>query len=253
MNTYVNVGSSKDYRLRRALLVYGESSYDGYPYRHPFATLHDVSHDEGEARLGAAQLLTPDLLLSLISDLGESAGAEFLPEFVLARTVETVIWWSPAQIRPMFFTDRGSDNALKDLTGRQYPHPPLIFKASRSKLWVRALTENKRPAARTKLCMAPYWNSYDNGVVCTGTMGIPLQQSITVIGAWEESFFRSAFSHAAGVTKHTKFPGGILALWRSLRGKKRFPVRYLSSLTQTVEEFVTDNDTTYRNQAQNPA
>ena len=76
MNTYVNVGSSQDYKLTRALLVYGESSYNGYPYRHPFVTLHDVIHDEGEARLGAAQLLTPDLLRSLILELSQPLPAE---------------------------------------------------------------------------------------------------------------------------------------------------------------------------------
>ena len=101
--------------------------------------------------------------------------------------------------------------------------------------------------------MAPYWNCYDNGVVCAGSMRIPQHKLVSVIAAWERSFFQSAFSHAAGVTKHTRYPGGVLALWRSLQSKKRFPVRYLCSLNQTLEEFVVDNDTSLRNQARNPA
>jgi len=231
--------------------VYGESSYNGYPYRHPFVTLHDVIHQEDEVRLGAAQLLTPDVLCALVADLGQSLPVEILPECTLARTADMVVWWSPASIRTMFFSDRGGDKALRGLSGKQYPHPPLLFKASGSNLWIRALAENRRPEAKTKVCMAPYWNCYDNAVVCTGTMRIPQQKSVAAIREWEQSFFRSAFSHAAGVTKHTLYLGGVLALWRSLQGKKQFPAKYLVPLDQTLEQFVTSNDTSYTNQARN--
>lgn len=253
MKTYVNVGSSQDFKLSRALLVYGESSYNGYPYRHPFVTLHDVIHEEGEVRLGAAQLLAPESLLSLVADLGQSLPVEILPECVLGRTADMVVWWSPAQTRAMFFSDRAGDKTLRQLNGKQYPHPALLFKASGRNLWIRALAQNARPVASTKLSMAPYWNCYDNAVVCTGTMRIPQQKSVTAIPVWEQSFFQSAFSHAAGVTKHTRYPGGLLALWRFLQGKKHFPAKYLFSLDQTLEQFVTDNDTSYRNQPRNHA
>lgn len=211
-------------------------------------TLHDVIHDEDEVRLGAAQLLTSEMLLTLVADLGHSLPPEILPECVIARTAEMVVWWSPARIRTMFFTERGSDKALGQLSGKQYPHPPLLFKTSGRNLWVRALAENARPTANTKLYMAPYWNCYDNAVVCTGTMRIPQQKSIAAISAWEQSFFQSAFSHAAGVSKHTRYLGGVLALWKSLQGKKRFPSKYLFPLDETLEQFVTCDDTSYRNQ-----
>ena len=235
------------------MLLYGESSYNGYPYRHPFVTLHDVIHDEGDVRLGAAQLLTPQILLALLAELGQSLPTEILPECVLARTVDLVVWWVPAQTRVMFFANRGGDKALRQLSGKHYPHPPLLFKASGNSLWIRAIADNSRPVASTKLYMAPYWNCYDNAVVCTGTMRIPQEKSVAAIPAWEQSFFQSAFSHAAGVTKHTRYPGGVLALWRSLQGKKHFPTKYLSPLDQTLEQFVADHDTSYRNQVRNHA
>ena len=112
MKTYVNVGWSQKFKVNRALLVYGETNYNSYPYRHPFVTLHDVVHEEGEVRLAAAQLVTPDMLLGLLADLGQSQRIEVLPEWVVARTVDTVVWWSPAKTRPMFFSDRGGDKAL---------------------------------------------------------------------------------------------------------------------------------------------
>jgi PRTRC genetic system protein B len=247
MKTYVNVGWSQEFKLNRALLVYGETNYNSYPYRHPFVTLHHVVHEEGEVRLAAAQLVTPDMLRGLLADLGQSQRIEVLPESVLARTVDTVVWWSPAKTRPMFFSDRGGDKALGQLNGKAYPHPPLLFKASGTSLWIRALARNERPVADTKLCMAPYWNCYDNAVVCAGTMRIPQQKSLAAIHEWEESFFQSAFSHAAGVTRHTRYPGGVLAMWRSLQGRKQFPAKFLNPLKETLEQFVSSNDTTYGN------
>jgi hypothetical protein len=59
--------------------VYGKSSYEGYPYRHPFVTLHEVMHDGETARLAEGQLMTPPMLLDLMAGLGRSVPAEILP------------------------------------------------------------------------------------------------------------------------------------------------------------------------------
>jgi PRTRC genetic system protein B len=245
MNTSVEIGSSQDYKLRRALLVYGESSYNGYPYRHPFLTLHEVIHEGDEARLAEGQLVTPQMLIDLMAGLGRSIPMEILPERVLVRTPEVIVWWSRAQQHRMFFSDRGGDAALKRMNGRMYAHPPLLFKASGSHLWIRALASNERPNADTNLYMAPYWNCYDNGVVCTGSMKIPREKSVAQIGAWEQSFFQSEFTHAGGVRKHTRYPGGFLAMWQSLEGATNFPSSYLVNVKQTLGEFVSNHDSSY--------
>ena len=114
-------------------------------------------------------------------------------------------------------------------------------------MWVRALAKDERPTAETKLCMAPYWNCYDNGVCCTGSMKIPQEKSVAAIDLWEESFFQSEFTHASGVRKHVRFRGGFLAMWQSLAGEKAFPAKYLVKLPQTLAEFVRNDDHTYRN------
>lgn len=212
--------------------------------------MHDVAHEEGEVRLGPAQLLTQDMLRALIVELGQSPEIEILPENVIARTADVVVWWSPATVRRMFFSDRRGDKALRELNGKQYPHPPLVFRASGSHLWIRALNRNQRPKPDAKLSMAPYWNCYDNGSVCTGTMRIPRQKSVAAILEWENSFFNSAFSHAAGVTRHTRYRDGLLAMWKALRGKVHFPAQYLFPLNETLEQFVTHDDSTYQNRRQ---
>lgn len=240
MDTSVNIGRSQDFRLCRALLLYGKSDYNGFPYRHPFVVVHDVVHDGDNARLAEGQLVTADALLDIMRNLGQSVPVEILPERVLVRTADTLVWWMPASIRVMFFSDRGGDTTLAAMNGKPYPHPPLIFKASGSHLSVRALTEDKRPRAKTAMHMAPYWNCGQDGVVCTGSMRIPRENSVSGMEGWETAFFQSEFTHANGT--RTKHPKGLVALWKSLQGKQTFPPRYLLPVKQTLSEFVNPND-----------
>lgn len=251
MNIYVDIGSSEEFKLTRALLIYGKNNYDSIPYRHPFVSLHEVFHDDSGARLGEGQLATPRILTDLIAQLGKSVPIEILPERVLVRVPEMIVWWAPTLVRPMFFSDRGPDEAVeksvKGLNGKLYPHPPLVFKVQGTRLWVRALSDNKRPTANTELFMAPYWNCYEDGNVCTGSMRIPRAKSIDALESWERSFFQSEFTHALANQKPTRFPGGLLAMWKALTGKKRFPVRYLAPVTQTLASFVITHEHKIRN------
>src|SRR5260221_613618 len=238
MNTSVNIGSTQDVRLRGALLVYGKSSYDAVPYRHPFLVVHEVVHDDDGARLAEGQLVTPQVLIDLMVGLGQSVPIEILPERVIVRTSNIIIWWIPARERIMFFSDRSDDAVLKKMNGKRYPHPPLLFKTSGTHLAVRALLENRRPKSDSKLYMAPYWNCYQNGVVCTGTMKMPREKSVAATETWEESFFQSEFTHGAGVRNHVRYPGGFLTMWKFLEGKKNFRSRYLVSAKQPLLDFM---------------
>ena len=231
--------------------MYGKSSYDGFPYRHPFVTLHEVIHEGEQARLGTGHLVTPQMLACLMNDLGQSTPAEILPERVLVRTADTIVWWKPASQAVMFFSDRGGDALLKKLNGKRFPHPPLLFKVNSSNLWIRALGAKRRPTGKSPLYLAPYWNCYDNGSVCTGTMRIPREQSVNAIEEWERSFFQSEFTHAGGAGKQTTYPGGLLAMWQTLLSKRRFPFGYLVKVKQTVGEFVSnhENQTQHENRA----
>jgi hypothetical protein len=70
-------------KLSRALLVCGKSSYDSFPYRHSFVTMHEVVHEQDGARLAEGHLVTPEMLIALMSALGQSVPVEFLPDRVL--------------------------------------------------------------------------------------------------------------------------------------------------------------------------
>jgi len=247
MKTYVDVGWSQEFKLAQVLLLFQKSDRSYHGSGPPFVTVHDAVHEkDGAVHVGAGHLLTPEALRELLAEAGHEATIEILPERVLARTPDVVVWWSPASQRRMFFSDRNSARA-GELNAKEYPHPPLLWRANGRRIWLRALTHNQRPERNAQLYTAPYWNTYDNGSVCTGSMKIPESKGVSVIDKWEESFFRSAFTHAAGVTKHSLYPCDVLEMWKTLQGKQHFPVEYLAPAEQTLEDFVSSDDNTYHN------
>jgi PRTRC genetic system protein B len=106
-------------------------------------------------------------------------------------------------------------------------------------LFVRALAEDRRPAADTRLRNAPYWNTDAHGRVCLGTMRFPKKTSVGSISGWENAYFASEFTHPSGAVRLTTHPGGFLGLWADMTGKKhKFPVKFLADSQQTLQEFV---------------
>ena len=105
----------------------------------------------------------------------------------------------------MFFRD--TDRGVADLNGRRYPQPPLLWAVSENTLRVRALAQDQRPTAATKLFVAPYYNTDgETGVVCQGSMRSPEERGVAAIGQWELAFFQSAFTHQTGVQRLTSHP-----------------------------------------------
>lgn len=233
MRTGVSIGCSESMSLKGALLVY-EGPHGSFVSWHEakFAT-------EGSAPyLAEAEPLSTEFLRNLAAGLGSHLAPEILPPNVLVRTPEMLLWWMPARQRTMFFAE--SSEAGKELNGKRYPHPPLVFKVAGNELCVRALEKDERPAASTKLKIAPYWNTNDaEGRVCIGTMRTPDGDGVEGIEAWERGFFQSEFTHPYGAARLTSFPGGFLSLWRHLAGSaKSFPVKHLVDARQTLREFV---------------
>ena len=153
----VKAGSELELKLCQAVLLYRND----HGHR-VMATVHGVVQTDanGAPGLSAGQLLSTAALRELTKQLGTSSQAEYLPDNVIARTPELIAWWAPASVRSMFFR-QGSE--LADVSGKLFPHPALLFAVRNNVLFVRALPENKRPLADTKLAAAPYWNIDSNG------------------------------------------------------------------------------------------
>ena len=124
------------------------------------------------------------------------------------------------------------------MNGRIFPQPPLVWRVADGQLKIRALTENKRPEAKTKLAVAPYWNLSDSGTVCTGSTRRPERASVAAISDWERGFYESAFTHA-NVGHLTRYEGGFVGLWSGLTGKRGlFPLETLILLPETLAQFI---------------
>ena len=214
MQVQIAIGENHRFELREALLVY-------YGNQATFITKHEVTTQENAApTLGPAQPLTVAFVESLVRSLGGGAAAEVFTVNILAKSDRMIAWWTPSQRRQMFY------------------QPPLVWRVADGQLKIRALAENRRPEAKTKLAVAPYWNLSDSGTVCTGSMRRPESASVAAISDWERGFYESAFTHA-NVGRLTRYKGGFEGLWGGLTGKRRlFPLETLILLPETLAQFV---------------
>jgi len=231
MQAYVSIGANSEFKLSEAVLVYRAGGGEA------FASLHKVKQaDDGAAYLAPGEPLTTAFVRALAQRLGAQVKPEIYPENVLARTPDMLVWWSPPQRRVMFFG--GTDEQARKMNGLVFPHPALVFKVVGKDLFLRATATTSRPGPDTSLKTAPYWNMDSRGLVCAGSMRVPESSDIASIPAWQDAYFQSQFTHAAGAVRLTSHPGGFIGLWRGLAGRKRFPVRYLTDAGETLQEFV---------------
>ena len=228
MKAHVNIGANQEFRLAQAVLIY-RGGGDG-----AFASLHQVKQaKDGIPYLAPGEALTTAFLRTLAQGLGAEVKPEILPDNVLARTPDMLVWWSRPRQRVMFFG--GVNEDARKLSGLLFPHPALVFKVAGRDLFVRAIAASSRPCSETRLKTAPYWNTDSRGLVCAGSMRIPESSDIASIPRWVDGYFQSEFTHAAGAVRLTSHPEGFIGLWRSLVGKKRFPVQYLTDAGESLQ------------------
>ncbi|MFH6965298.1 PRTRC system protein B [Flavobacterium plurextorum] len=145
----------------------------------------------------------------------------------------TVLWYTKAQQRQLYFVDGlGIPNGTAQI-------PAMLWLASKSSLTVFALATNRRPTEKTPLHYAPFFNIYEKGNVCMGTVSIDIKNSASVeefIQAWEHYFFNSYFSHSlcSNLTKKN-----IVTLWKDLvNTDKPFPNEVLKTNSQTLKNLL---------------
>jgi PRTRC genetic system protein B len=233
MTAHVDIGGSEALSLKGALLVYQGRSRG-------FVSWHEAKPAaDGAPFLGEAQALTLDFVNHLAAGLGSRVPVEILPDNVLVRTAETIVWWTSAMHRTVFF--RCTDEDARALSGKRFPQPPLVWRVTGEDLFLRALKHNRRPVAQTQLMVAPYWNVRgEDGYTCQGTMRSPDGATVVSIPQWERAFYQSEFTHQLGARRLTMHRDGFLGLWGSLADNPApFPARHLVSASESLLGFVT--------------
>ena len=145
----------------------------------------------------------------------------------------TVLWYTKTQQRQIYFVDSlGISNGKAQV-------PPMLWFANKSSLTVFALANDRRPTEKTPLYYAPFFNIYEKGNVCMGTVSIDIKNSASVeefIQAWEHYFFNSYFSHSLceNLTKKN-----IVTLWKDLiNTDKPFPKEVLKKNNKTLKNLL---------------
>lgn len=148
-----------------------------------------------------------------------------MPNKVLYLNPQTngfAVWYTPPQ-----------EVSLNFVQGLKIPNakakiPSMVWKATKDSLNVYAIKGKVKPTEKSPLYHAPFFNLYETGNVCMGTVNIEIGRFTSLeefMSKWETYFFNSYFSHTIG--NHHKSED-LVELWQSLAGTgKGFPQEQL--------------------------
>ncbi len=149
-------------------------------------------------------------------------------------TGNKVVWFTKAIQRELYFIEslgipKGKANV-----------PPMLWVANRNGLAVFSLTNGRRPTIKTKLYNAPFFNVYEDGNVCMGTVDVRIKKTASLeefINKWEGFFFNSYFSHL--MHGHNPIKGNCVSLWESLIATgEAFPMEVLTKSNLTLKDIL---------------
>ena len=145
-----------------------------------------------------------------------------------------VVWFTKATQRELYFIEslgipKGKANV-----------PPMLWVANRNGLAVFALPNRRRPTINTKLYNAPFFNVYEDGNVCMGTVDVRIKKTASLeefINKWEGFFFNSYFSHL--MHGHNPINGNCVSLWENLIATgDAFPMEVLTENNLTLKDIL---------------
>lgn len=146
----------------------------------------------------------------------------------------SVVWFTKAVQRELHFTE-----SLGIPKGKAHV-PPMLWVANRNGLSAFALKSNRRPTEKTKLYNAPFFNVYEDGSVCMGTVDTRIKKTASLeefTHAWEGFFFNSYFSHL--IHGHNPIKGNCVSLWENLIATGEvFPTELLTESYLTLKDLI---------------
>ncbi len=236
-------------KLDKAVLLYTGGT-------HAHASVHEV--DE-KGRIQPGQPLEAGAIAPIMQTLSAKRRyVGYLPETVLYAEPDCMVWWMPATTRQVWFAcpfENAGANAAPAVTRKEEesgaqllgnrsgrtPHPGLVFAVSQGRWYVRAVCVADRPHPGTDLYVAPYFNVWESSEICTGNVRLPDRCDASTLSQFEDSFFRSRFTHP-NVPQISRHPRGAYVLWDELllNHHESFPVHHLRPAKQTLDRWVKD-------------
>ena len=226
------------YQPKTAMLIYHHTAKPDSIYVESFEidqqtgqpiNAHPLSVDEA-TKLGRRLNATQDRHMGFLVPDG------LMPDNVLyvnPRGEGMAIWHTPPMKQKLFFSKHVG---IKD--GPAYV-PALLWKATKTQLYIFALITKKRPTANTPLYHAPLFNTSANGLVCIGDVKITSLDTASLgqfIKAWQDFFFNSRFSHLNGLLPVSVDPK---QLWNEqIETGKPFPTELLLSCKTTLKSIL---------------
>jgi PRTRC genetic system protein B len=189
---------------------------------------HPLSLNEA-ASLAASLNAAQDINRSYLKPKG------LLPPHVLYLYPDGfVMWHTPPMKTGLRFTQ---DLSLED---GDYPVPRLLWKADKTSLHIFAVKEDAAISLHSPLCHAPFFNIYEDGRVCMGTVNVEAGNAGSLedfISAWQGYFFNSTFSHL--IRDNSPVKTNIITQYKSLaRSRRKFPQSILIENGMTVQNLI---------------
>lgn len=234
-------GDSTCLTLSTAILLYeGEqkNSEQGYVTIHPVRRGDDPKQKE-RLTVGPGVPASRIALAALLRSLMGSAEVMFIAPNVLFSAPGLLVFWVPPAPRHVWFKSSG---ALGNRHGT-VPLPGCIFYVTESDWRVWAVKGKERPTPTSELFVAPFYNVWDGGKICTGTVTRPAGAQFSNPDSHIEAFFRSNFTHPNVNSKElTKYKGGCISLWKALLGGSltKFPEASLVPMNKVLGAHVTE-------------
>lgn len=146
----------------------------------------------------------------------------------------SVLWYTKARKTKMFFIES------LEIPKGMAESPAMLWYANKQNLMVFALATDRRPTEKTALYHAPFFNVYEDGNVCMGTVDVNIKNSASIeefTTAWEDYFFNSYFSHL--MEDHNPIKGNCVSLWKKLiQTGEAFPKEVLKKNNRTLKNLL---------------
>ncbi len=242
----VNQQFNEQYMPVKALLIYKSVTSEAENYHSHPTEIYVESYDIGKQGnpINAHPLSVKEM--TVLSELLQSTQAlknNYLqcegllpPKLIYVNTQNNgyALWHTLSQEVDLFFTD-----SLGIPSGRT-KIPAMLWKATKDSVQVFALKGKAKPTADTALYNAPFFNLYQDGRVCMGTVNISIDRQTCLedfMAQWETYFFNSYFTHTLGEHRHCK--GNLIQLWQGQVGTGQdFPQDELIKNGKTLKDLI---------------